>query len=119
MAIELLNPSLGLAGILPSEGSAHLPDAGSFVSKAQGQATLSALFPSDQAKAAIMSALRPRQRRPEQCTPEYLSRNLRRAMQDLKGSGDPDAQALAGGPLSELSDDAELLRACQGMMVGS
>ena len=119
MAIDLLNPRLGVQDILePNLTAGHLPEARPLANSAAQPAGLDALYSLPTMDQLIDLALTPRSPDEELLRPDVFSRNLRAAYEDLSQSRDPDLRRLVRDDLGPLLEDTALLRTFTGLLMG-
>jgi hypothetical protein len=118
MANDLLNPRLGLSGLLdPLFGASHLPDARPLAANAAFETGLAQHFNFDGSERILEAALAPKLRDDELLRPDVFRRNLRRAFAKLKNSRDPNARGFLREDFTAMMEDGELLDVYAGLLL--
>lgn len=117
-SVNLLDPALGIQNIMAPGTDGHLPDARPLASSAMREAGLDELYNSRRAAQQLDAALCPPLGDGSLLQPEVFHRELQGALEALRGSEAPAVRAFVRDELTPLLEDAELLRAYTGLMVG-
>ncbi|MDR0356174.1 MAG: type III secretion protein [Deltaproteobacteria bacterium] len=119
MAIDLLNPSLGIQGILePLIDEARLPEARPLVSNASAEKGLDNLFDLSGTDLQIDAALRPDLADDETLRPDVFKRGLREAYELLKTNRHPDVRNFVRQDLAPLMENGELFETYLSLLIG-
>ncbi len=118
-SVSSLNSKIGVSSILPpQEEIKHLPDSRSFVSVGESVSSLEDLFDSQNSEKMLMASLTPKLQNPEDATPGKIQEHLDSALEKLKSVRDPFVRAFCRDVAGPLSDNHDLLKAYQMMLVG-
>lgn len=117
MAIELLNPNVGLGGVIPTSNDNHLPNAVQIAPQDTTEIKLDELYQGDGFKAQIEQSFMPKIETDEILQPATMNRNLSNLTEVLANIKDADVRAFLREDLRPLLDNRDLLRAYCGMMI--
>lgn len=121
MAVDLLNPNLGIATLLPSPVDEHLPQVDNFNTVATPSANAVAVFKQSLQdngfERNLMASFAPHLPSDEMLQPSNLRHNLQSIEQKLASSTDPQIRRFVRDELHPLNDNTALLQAYLGLMV--
>lgn len=123
-AFNLLDPNLGIQNILdPSLAGTdgHMPGARPMAANVLREAGLEDLYGGASASSVgklLEAALCPEVGDGDALRPDVFSAHLTGSLEALEGSRDPAVKAFVRGELRPLLDNAELLKAYTGLMIG-
>jgi type III secretion protein X len=119
MAIDILNPSLGLQGFLePLAEEPHLPGAKPLASNVLNETSLSQHFRLEGMAQTIERGLVPHLPDERLLRPDIFKRNLKGAFEKLKSSRQPQIRKFVRDDLAPLMEDAELYEVLAGLLLG-
>lgn len=118
VSLNLLDPNLGIQNVMDFAGEAHMPDARPLASTVLREAGLDELYSGSAAEKQLEAALCPSVGDGSILQPENFQASLRECMVSLKDSRNPAVRAFVRDELGPLLENAELLKAYTGLMVG-
>jgi type III secretion protein X len=119
MAIDILNPSLGLQGFLePLAGEPHLPGVKPLASNVLVETSLAQHFGLESMSQTIERGLVPLVPDEKLLRPDVFKRNLKGAFDRLKSSRQPQIRKFVRDDLAPIMEDAELYDLLAGLLIG-
>ncbi|MDR2441945.1 MAG: hypothetical protein LBE31_00300 [Deltaproteobacteria bacterium] len=120
MAIDILNPNIGLQGVLdPTIEQSNIPQFQLLPSNALTETSLARHFALTNSQQLIDRSLIPVDIDQELLMPEAFKRNLASAYELLKSSRKPELRRFAREDLANIIEDDELYKIYSGLLVGS
>lgn len=120
MSIDILNPNLGLLGVLdPAAGDPKLPEARPLPSSAAPETWLERLFNLRGSAQAIDRALMPKVPDPDLLRPDVFRRNLAEAFEVLASIRQPEVRRFVREDLAPMMEDAAVFELYAGLLVSS
>lgn len=124
MAVDLLNPNLGISTLLPEAPLEHLPETDDFVAVGRSS-DLSALQEYKHSLAghgferSVSQSFIPKVASDELLRPAVFNNLLQSAAEKLSASEDPQLRRFVRDDLAPLEQNRELLQAYLGLMMGA
>ncbi|MDR2302067.1 MAG: hypothetical protein LBF38_08525 [Deltaproteobacteria bacterium] len=120
MAIDILNPNVGLQGILePTVEQSRLPEAKPFSSNVVTETGLGKHFDLSGSAQFIDRALVPMGVDEELLRPQVFKANLAKAFEALKSSRKPEFRKFAREDLAPIMEEDELFQLYSSMLIGN
>ncbi|MDR3205414.1 MAG: hypothetical protein LBV23_11870 [Deltaproteobacteria bacterium] len=118
MAMDILDPRLGVQSILPpAEEASHLPSARPIAVNVMAEGSVAELGKLNDFSTIIRESFAPIAFQSEWLRPDVLGRNLAKARKTLKKSRNPDVRRFVRDDFDSLMDDVELYNAYSGLLV--
>lgn len=116
--VNLLDPTLGIQNVIEPGSDVHIPDARPLAATLPREAGLDELYNRSEAEKQIAAAICPPVGDGSILQPEIFHAELRGGLEALKGSHNPAVRIFVRDELAPLLENADLLKAYTGLMLG-